>query len=72
MMNPIQQAMKPYGVRRLPANLVNTDEVAAYLRCSRRTVERLVKRGVLRPMQVGRCWRFDMEQVVETLGYVAA
>ena len=59
--------LKDGPFRRLPVSVVSTEELALCLRCSRRTIERLVRRGVLRPMRVGRCWRFDHAEVVETL-----
>ena len=56
------------GVKRLPVNVVTTDELALFLRCNRVTIERLVKRGILQPLRLGRCWRFDYADVVERLG----
>jgi excisionase family DNA binding protein len=55
-------------LRRIPINVATTDELALHLRCHRRTIERLVRRGVLHPIRVGRAWRFDREQVFQALG----
>ena len=54
-------------LRRIPFSLLTTDELALYLRCHRRTIERLVQRGTLQPIFVGRCWRFDRESVLDAL-----
>jgi excisionase family DNA binding protein len=54
-------------LRRMPVSVSTTDELAIQLRCHRRTIERLVSRGVLHPIRVGRSWRFDREQVFEAL-----
>jgi excisionase family DNA binding protein len=57
-------------LRTIPISVATTDELACYLRCSRRTIERLVHRGVLHPIRVGRCWRFDREQVFAALNSI--
>lgn len=54
-------------LRRVPIGVATTDELALHLRCHRRTIERLVHRGVLQPIRVGRTWRFDREQVFSAL-----
>jgi excisionase family DNA binding protein len=54
-------------LRRIPVNVATTDELAIYLRRHRRTIERLVRRGVLHPIRVGRSWRFEREQAFRAL-----
>jgi excisionase family DNA binding protein len=54
-------------LRRIPIDVATTDELALHLKCHRRTVERLVHRGVLHPIRVGRSWRFDRDQAFEDL-----
>jgi len=58
------------SLRRIPISVATTDELAIYLRCHRRTIERLVRRGVLHPLRVGRTWRFDKEQVFNALNSI--
>jgi excisionase family DNA binding protein len=43
--------------------LLTPDDVAAQLQVSRRTVERLVKEGRLRPIRIGRLPRFEQREV---------
>ena len=57
-------------LRRIPISMATTDELAIYLRCHRRTIERLVRRGVLHPVRLGRVWRFDKEQVFAALNSI--
>lgn len=44
-------------------NLLTTQDVAHYLNCSRRTIERIVARGDLRPLHVGAHRRFRLEDI---------
>ena len=55
-------------LRKAPCDFVGTYELSLYLKCHRKTIERLVARGVLRPIRVGRNFRFSRAQVVEALG----
>ena len=41
-------------LRRMPISVATTDELALHLRCHRRTIERLVRRGVLHPIRIGK------------------
>ena len=43
--------------------VLTTDELAAYLRISRSTVYRLLKRQKIPGFKVGKDWRFDPEQI---------
>jgi excisionase family DNA binding protein len=54
-------------LRRIPVDLVTTYELSLYLRCNRKSVERLVARGVLKPICVGSHWRFSRSQVIAAL-----
>jgi len=57
----------PDGLRHFPCDLVTTYELSLFLRCSRNSIERLVARGVLRPIHIGRNWRFSKAQVIAAL-----
>lgn len=43
--------------------MLTVNEAAAYMRVSRRTVERLIARGELRPLHVGDRYRFHREAI---------
>jgi len=43
-------------------------EAARRLSCSPRTVQRLIDRGTLRAVKVGRVWRIPVEGIHEFLG----
>ena len=58
-------------LRRVPVDLVTTHELSLYLRCSRRSIERMVARGVLKPIFIGRDWRFSRAQVIAALSQAA-
>lgn len=45
--------------------IVTLKEVAAYLRVHSSTVYRLLKRGDLHGVKIGRDWRFDLDQIDE-------
>jgi excisionase family DNA binding protein len=45
------------------ARLLTVDEVADYLRVSRSTVYRLLKRNQLPAFKIGNDWRFDVEEI---------
>jgi excisionase family DNA binding protein len=45
--------------------LLTLAEVAKILRCSHRTIRRLIKSGRLRAVQTGRCYRFRCQDVSE-------
>ncbi len=55
------------ALRNIPMDLISTPELSAYLRCNRKTIERMVARGVLQPFRVGRAWRFSRTEVIERL-----
>jgi excisionase family DNA binding protein len=65
-MNPSIQA-NVQSLRRAPCDLVGTLELALYLQCSRKWVERAVARGLLTPIRIGRNWRFSRSEVIEKL-----
>ena len=65
-MNPEMQAAAQ-TLRRIPVDLVSTYELSLYLRCDRKTIERMVTRGVLTPIRVGRNYRFSRAEVIERL-----
>jgi len=52
--------------------LLRTDEAAAVLRCSIRTVWRMIERGELRTVKVGQQWRIPVEELNERLDPSAA
>jgi excisionase family DNA binding protein len=58
-------------LRRIPVDLVTTYELSCYLRCNRKSIERLVGRGVLKPISIGRNWRFSRAQVIAALSEAA-
>jgi len=43
--------------------ILTPDEVAAQLKVSRRTIERLVRAGRLRPLHIGRSTRFEQREI---------
>jgi excisionase family DNA binding protein len=49
------------------AELMTVEELAAYLRVTKRTVYRLLKRGSIPATKVGRQWRFDKASIDEWL-----
>lgn len=64
--NPtIQAAVQT--LRRIPCDLVTTYELSLCLRCDRKTIERMVTKGVLIPIRVGRNYRFSKADVIERL-----
>ncbi len=69
-MNPSIQAAAQ-TLRRAPGDLVTTYELALYLKCDRKTIERMVTKGVLVPIRVGRSYRFSRSEVVERLSTAA-
>lgn len=54
-------------LRRVPVDLVSTYELSLYLRCNRKSIERMVARGILQPIHVGSHWRFSRTQVIAAL-----
>jgi excisionase family DNA binding protein len=54
-------------LRHLPSDFLTTREVTLFLRCDRKTVQRMVYSGKLAPLLVGRHWRFDRREIVEAL-----
>jgi excisionase family DNA binding protein len=64
MMPSLQAAA---ALNRVPVDLVNTYELSLYLRCSRKSIERLVARGVLKPICIGSHWRFSRSAVIAAL-----
>jgi excisionase family DNA binding protein len=53
---------EPYGSTRT-APLLTVNEAAAHLRCSRRLIYDLLKRGDLRPVRVGERIRFTLAEL---------
>jgi excisionase family DNA binding protein len=49
------------------AELMTVEELAAYLRVTKKTVYRLLKRGKIPSTKVGRQWRFDKASIDEWL-----
>lgn len=46
-----------------PERLYTLDDVADLFRCSRRTIERLVEHGRLRPLRLGRATRITQREL---------
>ena len=69
-MNPAIKAAAQ-SLRMAPIDLVSTYELSLYLRCDRKTIERMVKRRILAPLRVGRNFRFSRAEVVERLSSAA-
>ena len=69
-MNSVTQAAVQ-SLRRAPVDIVSTLELSLYLRCSRKSIERMVASGVLKPIRIGRNFRFNRADVIETLSRVA-
>jgi excisionase family DNA binding protein len=59
------------SLRRAPGDLCTTYELAIYLKCDRKTIERMVLKGVLVPIRVGRNYRFSRAEVIERLTVAA-
>jgi excisionase family DNA binding protein len=55
------------SLHRVPVDIVSTLELSWYLKCDRKTIERLVTKGVLVPIRVGRNYRFSRADVLERL-----
>jgi len=51
--------------------MVTTYELSIYLKCDRKTIERMVIKGVLSPIRVGRNFRFIRSEVIERLSRAA-
>ena len=47
--------------------VLTADEVAALLRCDRKTVYSMAKRGKIPHRKVGRCVRFSRERILDWL-----
>ena len=58
------------SLSRLPMDLLSTAELAALLKCAPDTLRSLHRRGVLRSLRVGRCFRFDYREAVEALSSI--
>jgi excisionase family DNA binding protein len=69
-MNPTIQT-NVQSLRRAPGDLVTTYELSLYLKCDRKTIERMVTKGVLVPIRVGRNYRFSRAEVIERLSAAA-
>jgi excisionase family DNA binding protein len=67
MANGYANAVSGSCLSRLPMELMSTSELAALLRCRPRTPRKLHRRGVLRSIRIGRCFRFDYRESVEAL-----
>ena len=52
---------------RRPAKLVNSDEMAERLCVSARTVQRMARDGEIPCVRVGRCVRFDADDVMDAV-----
>ncbi len=48
--------------------IMTLSEAAAYLKVSRRTVERMIARRQLRPVRVGRCVRVRLSELERAVG----
>ena len=51
----------------LPYDIVSTAELSLCLRCNRKSIERMVARGILQPIHIGSQWRFSRTQVIAAL-----
>jgi excisionase family DNA binding protein len=69
-MNPAIQAAAQ-SLRRVQGDLVTPYELSLYLKCDRKTIERMVTKGVLVPIRVGRNYRFSRAEVIERLSSAA-
>ena len=69
MNSPIQSNVQ--SLRRVPNDLVTTYELSLYLKCDRKTIERMVTKGVLVPIRIGRNYRFSRAEVIERLSVAA-
>jgi PTS system nitrogen regulatory IIA component len=57
------QRLSPQSTRTMSRDFLNLDEVAAWLGKDRRTVEKMVQRGVLPGRRIGGEWRFHPAEV---------
>jgi excisionase family DNA binding protein len=46
-----------------PATLMTLQEVADYLRVTRSTIHRMLKRNEIPAFRIGRHWRFNLEEI---------
>jgi excisionase family DNA binding protein len=46
-----------------PPTLMTMQEVADYLRVTRSTIHRILKRNQIPAFRIGRHWRFDLEEI---------
>jgi excisionase family DNA binding protein len=67
MANRYEEATTGTVLPGLSMDLLSTAELAALLKCSPRTLRTLHHRGVLRPIRIGRCFRFDVRETIEAL-----
>ena len=63
----MQQAMKDIGNQNDSPVLVTYEEAATALRCSVRTIFRLVAEGKIRPIRLRNAVRIDLQEVLSDL-----
>jgi len=64
--------MEIYKKKRMPddrakvetAKVLTLQEIADYLRVTRSTIHRLLKRNAIPAFRIGRHWRFNLEEIV--------
>ncbi|MDX9746620.1 MAG: helix-turn-helix domain-containing protein [Syntrophales bacterium] len=49
------------------ARIVTAKEVAEYLRLNQNTIINLAVKGDLPGFKIGKSWRFDMDEIIETI-----
>ena len=49
------------------ANVVTVKEVCQYLKLTESTVYKLASQGVLPGLKIGKSWRFDMDEILESI-----
>jgi excisionase family DNA binding protein len=64
---PVAHAAEPQAAADNPADLLTRAEVAQYLRVSDRTVSRLIRKGKLPALRIGRAVRIRQSDLLEML-----
>jgi excisionase family DNA binding protein len=49
------------------ANVVTVKEVCQYLKLTESTIYKLASQGVLPGLKIGKSWRFDMDEILESI-----
>jgi excisionase family DNA binding protein len=49
------------------ANVVTVKEVCQHLKLTESTVYKLASQGVLPGLKIGKSWRFDMDEILESI-----